>query len=34
VNLVLNLRVPENAGKLASVLTRDPLSSDQLQRVS
>jgi hypothetical protein len=31
VNSVLNLRVPQNAGKLSSVLTaRDLSSSDQL----
>jgi hypothetical protein len=33
VNLVLNLRVPQNAGKLLSVLTsRDLLSSTQFYR--
>jgi hypothetical protein len=35
VNLVLNLRVPSNAGKLSSGLTtRDLSSSAQLHRVS
>jgi hypothetical protein len=35
VNLVLNFRVPYNAGKLSSVLTTEDLSSSaQLHRVS
>jgi hypothetical protein len=35
VNSVLNLRVPQNAGKLSSVQTsRDPSSSAQLHEVS